>query len=266
MENQKKIHVTSLVVMTHLSSFAPRSGICSFSDGKTWSWFVNSDSGSISFCENPAIPLERHFSQPGNLISPPEHVAALRDALKEHMAQRGRSLVDKGQGMSERERDKPQIDIRPRPMSNRPRVEIYVAGVCKDRSGPGGWGAVLNFQSGRDRSFNGFERQVSRNRIELLSVQRAFEALDYSSCVTVHTKSSYVYDAATMWIPAWRDNGWLATSKTQVKNADLWSLIDMLCTFHEVNWVLIPGDKDKAQMAQAWHLAKEGLKAALSRP
>ncbi len=61
-------------------------------------------------------------------------------------------------------------------------VEIYTDGACRGNPGPGGWGALLRFGRHEKQLFGG-ERQTTNNRMELMAVIRALQALKRTSRV-----------------------------------------------------------------------------------
>ena len=71
------------------------------------------------------------------------------------------------------------------------RVAIYTDGACKGNPGPGGWGALLQFD-GRERELCGGEAQTTNNRMELTAVIRALESLNRSCAIDLYTDSQYV--------------------------------------------------------------------------
>src|SRR4030065_619884 len=65
-------------------------------------------------------------------------------------------------------------------------VEIFTDGACKGNPGIGGWGALLKFD-GRTRELSGGEKLTTNNRMELLAVIRALEALTRPCEIHIHT-------------------------------------------------------------------------------
>ncbi len=55
-------------------------------------------------------------------------------------------------------------------------IDIYTDGACKGNPGPGGWGALLRFGDQEKELFGG-ERRHTNNRMELMGVIAALEAL-----------------------------------------------------------------------------------------
>ncbi len=106
-------------------------------------------------------------------------------------------------------------------------IDIYTDGACKGNPGPGGWGALLRFGDQEKELFGG-EPGTTNNRMELMAVIEALEALKRPCHVVVHTDSQYVQKGISEWIHGWKKKGWVTAAKTPVKNADLWKRLDEL--------------------------------------
>ena len=48
-------------------------------------------------------------------------------------------------------------------------VTLYTDGACSGNPGPGGWGAILEYQ-GREKELSGGESSTTNNRMELTAV------------------------------------------------------------------------------------------------
>jgi ribonuclease HI len=119
-------------------------------------------------------------------------------------------------------------------------VDIYTDGACKGNPGTGGWGVRLESQ-GKVRELFGGEASTTNNRMELMAVIRALEALKRPCHVRVHTDSQYVQLGISKWIHAWKKNGWRTADKKPVKNAELWHTLDELARQHDVEWIWVKG-------------------------
>ncbi len=101
-------------------------------------------------------------------------------------------------------------------------IFIYTDGAAKGNPGPGGYGAVLLFNNKgeilRKELSEGF-RRTTNNRMELLAVIRALEALKVAGIpVQIFSDSKYVVDAVEKgWIWSWQKKGF-----KDKKNPDLW--------------------------------------------
>ena len=137
-------------------------------------------------------------------------------------------------------------------------VEIYTDGACKGNPGPGGWGALLRYK-GQEKCLYGGERETTNNRMELMAVIRALEALKRPSRVRITTDSQYVKKGITEWINNWKRNGWKTSAKKPVKNADLWRELDDFAQSHNVSWAWVKGHSGHPENERADQLANQGI-------
>jgi len=120
-------------------------------------------------------------------------------------------------------------------------IDIYTDGACKGNPGVGGWGVLMMTSQGRTRELHGGEPATTNNRMELMAVIRALEALKRRCGVRLHTDSKYVQLGISQWIHAWKKNGWRTADKKPVKNADLWRELDSLAGKHDIEWLWVKG-------------------------
>ena len=137
-------------------------------------------------------------------------------------------------------------------------VEIYTDGACKGNPGVGGWGALMKTGS-RTRELYGGEAATTNNRMELMAVIRALEALKRPCRVRLHTDSQYVQLGISKWIHAWKKNGWKTADKKPVRNADLWGELDALAAKHDIEWLWVKGHAGDAGNERADELANLGV-------
>lgn len=140
-------------------------------------------------------------------------------------------------------------------------VDIYSDGACSGNPGPGGWGAILRYGE-REKEIFGGEARTTNNRMELLAVVEALKALNRPMSVRVHTDSQYVQKGISEWIHGWKRNGWQTASRTPVKNADLWQMLDALAGQHRIEWLWVPGHAGHVENERADALAKQGVELA----
>jgi ribonuclease HI len=120
-------------------------------------------------------------------------------------------------------------------------ITIYTDGACSGNPGPGGWGAVL-IHGETIRELSGGERATTNNRMEMLGVIRALEALKERCKVRVHSDSAYVINCfREQWYVRWERNGWKNSKKEPVENRDLWEQMIALVRGHDVEWVKVKG-------------------------
>jgi len=140
-------------------------------------------------------------------------------------------------------------------------VDIYTDGACKGNPGVGGWGALLSTE-GRTRELHGGEALTTNNRMELMAVIQALQALKRPCRVRLHTDSKYVQLGISSWIHGWKKNGWRTSDKKPVKNVDLWQRLDELAAQHEIEWLWVKGHAGHDGNERADQLANLGCAGA----
>ena len=148
--------------------------------------------------------------------------------------------------------------------ANAARVRIYTDGACKGNPGPGGWGALLQFD-GREKELCGGEPATTNNRMELTAVIRALEALRRRCEIDLYTDSQYVQKGISEWIVSWKRRGWKTADKKPVKNVDLWLELDRLAGGHDIRWHWVRGHAGHAENERADQLANKGIESLQQR-
>ena len=144
-------------------------------------------------------------------------------------------------------------------------VVIHTDGACKGNPGPGGWGALLEYDGRRKEIFGG-EPQTTNNRMELVAVIRALEALTRAADVEIYTDSQYVKNGIETWIHGWKRNGWKTSDRKAVKNVDLWRELDLLAARHRIRWHWVRGHDDNPGNERADELANRGVSLGAGAP
>lgn len=140
----------------------------------------------------------------------------------------------------------------------RPAVTIYTDGACSGNPGPGGWGALLQY-NGAEKEIYGGEGETTNNRMELRAPIEALNTLKRPCRVRIVTDSNYVKEGITTWIHNWKKNGWRTAGKKPVKNADLWQELEEALHHHEVSWEWVRGHAGHPENERADALARRGM-------
>ena len=139
-------------------------------------------------------------------------------------------------------------------------VVIHTDGGASGNPGPGGYGAILQW-GGRRKELTAGYRMTTNNRMELLAVIVALEALkrDGTECWVV-SDSKYVIDAVEKgWVFNWEKKGFKGK-----KNPDLWQRFLKVYRRHKVRFDWVKGHAGNPMNERADHLAvtayqKKGL-------
>ena len=137
-------------------------------------------------------------------------------------------------------------------------LKIYTDGACKGNPGPGGWGALLDYD-GKIKEINGYSNETTNNMMELTAVIEALQQLNRTCQIVITTDSNYVKDGITDWIKKWKINGWKTANKKPVKNKELWVQLDQLVSQHTITWKWIKGHSGHPQNERADALANEAI-------
>ena len=65
-------------------------------------------------------------------------------------------------------------------------LRIYTDGACKGNPGPGGWGALLDYE-GQIKEIKGFSKNTTNNIMELTAVIEALKQLNRSCNIIITT-------------------------------------------------------------------------------
>lgn len=119
------------------------------------------------------------------------------------------------------------------------KVEIFTDGACSGNPGPGGWGAILRYNT-TEKEISGGDLNTTNNRMELTGVIKALKLLKEPCNVILCSDSKYVCDAITKgWAKNWKKNNWRKSDKKPALNSDLWEILLELLEKHYVTikWV-----------------------------
>lgn len=117
-------------------------------------------------------------------------------------------------------------------------MELYCDGSCSSIDKAGGYAVVVIENDHIIETVSGGEIPTTNNRMEIMGCLTALK-IAAQSHATIYIDSAYVFNAITQdWLSKWSKNNWITSSKTAVKNQDLWEEILLLfpnnCTFVKV--------------------------------
>ena len=123
-------------------------------------------------------------------------------------------------------------------------VTLYTDGACSGNPGPGGWGAILEY-NGYQKELSGGEENTTNNRMELTAVIKGLQALKEPCIVELYSDSKYVIDALEKgWAWGWKKKGWIKSDKKPALNPDLWEVLLGLTQKHEMRYHWVKGHAD----------------------
>ncbi|MGC9331827.1 MAG: ribonuclease HI [Bacteroidales bacterium] len=139
----------------------------------------------------------------------------------------------------------------------KPTVTIYTDGAARGNPGPGGYGVVL-ISGNRRKELSAGYRKTTNNRMELLAVIKALEALKIEgSKVDVYTDSKYVCEAVEEgWVFTWEQKEF-----KKKKNRDLWLRFLVVYRKHDVKFHWVRGHSDIKENNRCDKIATNASKA-----
>lgn len=144
---------------------------------------------------------------------------------------------------------------------NKPKIIIYTDGACSGNPGPGGWGALLQFND-VSKELVGSELHTTNNRMEMMAAIEALKALRKPCSVEIYTDSKYLQQGVTLWIHKWIKNNWYKNNSKLVKNADLWQNLYEELKKHDIIWHWVRGHSSNKGNEAADKLAVQGKEIA----
>ena len=134
-------------------------------------------------------------------------------------------------------------------------VTLYTDGACSGNPGPGGWGAILEY-NGHTLELSGGAPSTTNNRMELTAVIRGLERLKEPCIVELYSDSKYVLDALEKgWAVSWKKRGWVKSDKKPALNPDLWERLLELTGVHTLRCHWVKGHADNPKNNRCDELA-----------
>lgn len=138
-------------------------------------------------------------------------------------------------------------------------IYIYTDGACKGNPGIGGWGALIMYNSHKKEIW-GKEDNTTNNRMELTAVIEALKVIKNPVIpIIIITDSQYVKNGIETWIHNWKINNWRTSSKSAVKNDDLWKQLDSLSQNFNIKWQWVKSHSGHTENERADYLANLAL-------
>ena len=129
------------------------------------------------------------------------------------------------------------------------RVTVYTDGACSGNPGPGGYGVILKYNNAV-KELSGGERRTTNNRMELMGVIKALEALKEPCEVLLYTDSQYIVNAVNnRWAERWKAVSALMPQqkRSQPRIPICGGAYFELLKIHTVSFILVKGHAGKTR-------------------
>lgn len=126
-------------------------------------------------------------------------------------------------------------------------IKIFTDGAARGNpDGPGGYGAIIQYVDSNgtlhEKELSAGYKKTTNNRMELMGVIVALEALNRPCDIELYSDSKYVIDAFNQhWIENWLKNNWKTSTKKPVKNVELWKRLLKAKEPHNIKFVWVKG-------------------------
>lgn len=185
-----------------------------------------------------------------------EALAWLRECVllaKEPVAQ---ELID----LIKRYVEKEGVGSKTSPADSNGEIIIHTDGGASPNPGVGGYGVVL--QKGQLRKeLSGGYKLTTNNRMEMMAVIVALQALNEATTAILHTDSKYIVDSVTKgWVYGWKKRGWKKSDGKRPENVDLWEVLIALLQKHRVDFRWVKGHAGNTENERCDALVAEARK------
>ena len=138
-------------------------------------------------------------------------------------------------------------------------TEIFTDGSCLGNPGIGGWAFVVVHNDGLTTRWANSQCTTTNNIMELTA---AIKALEYSkqkniTDIKLYTDSNYLKNGMTLWLQQWKSNDWKTSSNKNIKNEDLWKILDEFNTELNIEWIHVKAHADNYYNNMVDKLANE---------
>ncbi len=139
-------------------------------------------------------------------------------------------------------------------------IIIHTDGGASPNPGIGGYGVVLQRGHWRKELSAGY-KLTTNNRMEMMAVIVALQALNEASEVVLHTDSKYIVDSVSKrWVYGWKKRGWKKSDGKRPENVDLWEILIALLERHQVEFRWVKGHAGNTENERCDALVAEARK------
>lgn len=106
-------------------------------------------------------------------------------------------------------------------------LHVFADGACEPNPGPGGWGVAVYRDGVEIASDHGGDADTTNNRMELTGLLKGIDAAKALGAPAIlWCDSQYAVKGANEWMHNWKKRGWKKPGNEELKNIELWQLID----------------------------------------
>ena len=139
-------------------------------------------------------------------------------------------------------------------------ITIYTDGSCHNKTGHGGWGAIVFAPDGKQYEFSGAVVGTTNNQMEMLAVIRVLSLFRTDNPITLYSDSSYVVKGCNEYIQQWSLNNWQKAKDREIKNLSYWKRLKPLLDRLDVDIKWVKGHSGDYGNDQADRLAGEAMR------
>lgn len=145
-------------------------------------------------------------------------------------------------------------------------MEIYTDGSCTFNPGPGGWAVLCRCNGSEIFKITGCDPSTTNNIMEMTAVIKALEKCRELECknITIYSDSKYVLNGINNWITNWRKRGWKTSNGCDVKNRELWIMMDNLVRDFSITWKWVKGHSGNIYNEEVDKMARNSALSILS--
>ncbi|MCW1360876.1 ribonuclease HI [Campylobacter sp. US33a] len=129
-------------------------------------------------------------------------------------------------------------------------IKIYTDGSCLKNPGFGGWAYILEYKNHQKEGF-GSQENTTNNRMELLAIIKALEALKEPCEISLFTDSNLMVQSINEWL-----KDWVKKDFKGKKNVDLWKEYLNLAKIHKIKAFWIKAHNGHTQNERCDFLAR----------
>jgi len=135
-------------------------------------------------------------------------------------------------------------------------IRLYTDGSSLGNPGAGGWASILEYGD-KKKILSGGAKNVTNNQMELKAVIEGLKALKFPCNVELFSDSKYVIDAISKYIFNWQKNNWKTSTKSDVKNKQMWQEYLEISKIHNIKTTWVKAHNGHEQNEICDTLAKE---------